>query len=717
MRTRPEESNRPILLVILLLISSLVPFFYTSEVGDALTNNHNQFFSSMNQSSNPYVLPLGVLSPWHNETPHIIEIEYNGTSQIPINYSSFSKSFQEFHIIRLRLPMNNNQVIDLYIEESPNQDKCRTHNGMYSNFINMYLLRTDGSNLVSEANGYLIEYFNPLGSNWLLEGQIYGEWMNSTNTNSWRLDIFGNSSNNTLSIKDLGITNNRGVNQSVNNSIPSNIGHHNGIENLHQLQYRLVRMTLMYERAKVEDICRSILQAENILRNNFGIQLYLERYYDLTTHNGFSDPDDLACNSDPLLADIGQHRENWSQYWRDSQSPFGLRGNASSPHFDSIDTVFYYGSLNDHNINYSGIFDNEGRLTKLGCSTSSFDEYGNFIGFGVGWALMDFHHSDQWNSVHLFTQLISKAIGGDYSNSHSGMSGLVGGKPCRSDVESNNQFNSVMVQSVSYNHNNNSKNNGEIINEECYGIIPYFSSENSNSIFDSTSSVPFIHVQPDWAEHWRYRWSFFGDLRLRQWYIQSFNAIENDSVYGINGDPSILNRSTIAGPDPIWRIRWTMERTIWVIPIWNQTSYWQNDIWFYWWQTGVRAYANGNGVNLNGVWLDKCAQPMVAQNLSLGQLLGYADGWSQNTSNLFGPINQHIYGTAGWGVISCHDGSIYLQDLTEFHIPNPNLFIQNDQVHWIVFPSIQYVTIPWLNSMGIRNVHFDHIALMWVQSS
>ena len=707
---------KTIILVSILIISSCVPMFNTGSDNHHFNSDEEIRYSTANQSYFPFVLPLGVLSPWHNESSHILDIEYNGMMNNYIDFSSLSKSISEFHAIRLSIPANNNQIVKLYIEESPNQDKCRTYGAMYSNLIKMYLLRTDVRNLSNEANGYSIEYYDNIQSHWQIEGQIYGEWMNSTQINSWRLDIYGNSSNKSVVIHDLGITNNRGVNQFVNNSIPSITGYYNGLESITQLHYRLIRLTLMYERAKVEDICRTILQTENILRNKLGIQLYVERFYDLVMYNGLSNPGNVTCEKDPLLADIQQHHESWSNLWNTSQSPFGLRGNTSSPHFDSIDTVFYYGSLHDQNINYSKLFHN-GIPRKLGCATGTLDNQKNFIGLGVGWALMDFHPSDQWNSVHLFTQLISKAIGGLYSQSDVGMGGLEGRQHCHNDIDSNNPFNSILVKSIITNYNNNSGYPPEIVNEECYGIIPTFSEENFDSILNTTQSLPFMHVQPDWSKHWKYRWSFFGDVRLRQWYVQLFNAVENYSYYGIQGNPHFQNQSTIIGPDPLWRIRWTMERTIWNIPNWNQTSYWQNDILFMSWFTGVRVITNGTTINMDNLWLQKCRSSIAAHNLSLGQILGYADGWSQNTGNFFGPINQHLYGTLGWGVISCHEGSNYLPHLTEYHSANPQYVNKSDEAQWFVYPSIQNVTIPWLNIMNVRDIHFDHIGLIWFQSN
>ena len=705
---------QPFLFVSILLISSSATFLL-SEVSESLIEQEpGTQFTSGNQSSTPYVLPAGATSPWHNETPHFIDIEYDGNILNSINYSSLSESISEFHAIRLSLPTNNNQVIELFVEESPNQDSCRTAGGNYNNYFNMYLLRTNDRNTSNEANGYIIEYYNHLYSNWLIEGQIYGEWLNNSKINAWRLDISGNSSNNIVEILDLGISNNRGVNQSVNNTIPMNVGFYNGLENIRQLHYRLVRMTLMYELADMAEICRTVLQAENILRNQLGVQLYIERFVEILYLN-LASPEDKQCDEDPLINGVIQHHESYSNLWRDSQSPYGIRGNVTVNHFDSIDTVFYYGSIYDQLIDYSEIIDN-GIPKKLGCISSTVDDENNYLGFGVGWGLMDYHPSFQWNSAILFTQLVSKALGGDYFKSSNGSVGLVGSKNCQNTLDSSGMFNSILVPSI-VRAQRSGMNVTTIIHESCYGIIPFFSQANSDGISSATKSAPFLHIQPDWIEHWRYRWSYFGDLRLRTWFIQSFNALENDSYFGIQGDPTPDSRSTLAGPDPIWRMRWTLERVIWSIPIWNQSSYWQNDLSFMWWYTGVRVNSNETEINMDYGWLTTCRDSIMQQFLSMGDILGYADGWSHSSNQIIGPILSRNYGTIGWGVMSCDDNTPYMHHLTEYHIPNPQMFSSLGEVNWIVFPTLQNVQIPWIQFLHTRDVEFDHIALTWSQNN
>lgn len=702
METQGRDFFQPILMVSILIISSSMTIITPEFSKSVLQESEEHRFTNGNQSSTPYVLPPGVSSPWHNETPHLFDIEYDGSILSPINYSAVSKSFSEFHVIRLSLPTNNNQVVKLYVEESPNQDNCRKFGNRYSGNINMYLLRTGIENRSNEANGYLIEYFN--GHNWSMKGQIYGEWLNGSSINAWRLDFTGNSNTNSLDFQDWGISNHRGTKQFLNNSILIQDGFFNGITTIEQVHYRLLRMELLYDNSKMIDVCSTVIQAENILRNQLGIQLYIERSTSIGGPSPVLDnPSNVDCEIDNLTNSLVYYQYNKHQRWIPPNSPNGLRGNVSNYHFDSIDTVFYFGSINDLHINYSTILNQTGVPTTFGCGTSPIIQ-NQIRGIGVGWALMDHHQSQQWNSVHLFTQILLKLLGGTHTKSSMGYSIGIGGKICARDLNSVSPHHSIMHKSF-HTTNRSSQLYLEIVHEGCYGILPILNLKNTNLISNITASLPFLHIQPDWTEHWRYRWSFFGDLKLRQWFMHAFDAIGNDSYYGIQGNPNYTSSSV--GSDPIWRVRWIAERALWNISIWNQTNYWQNSLSISSWHTAVRTDVNNSNVNTD-YWLGSCVHPNTSQNLSFGTTLGYANGWSHSFPN------SNIYGSIHWGVMSCYPSS-YLSYQATTYMPIPKYVNSTHSVIFLIaFPSIETNSIPWV---PMSNVNFRHISLMWAQEN
>lgn len=695
--------------IIMILISSVSYIFVENASKNILELSDINATFQTNETV-PYILPPGVSSPWHNDSPEFFELEYDGNLLNPVNYSIISQGFKNFNVLRLRLPTNNNQVVDLFIEESPNQENCRTWNNRYSGNLNMYLLRTDGLNQSGEANGYIIESL--VGVNWTFTLQIYGEWNNNSISNSWRINIEGNSGNNSIKIQDIGISNNRGIVQHLNNTIPKFNGYNNGHEQIVQLHYRLIRFEILYESYHAREMCQALLQTENILRNQLKVQLFVERFthIGLVNNSVFNDPEDAPCGNESLIQSIREYKNRSYNKWIPPTYPNGLRGMLQNNQSVEIDALFYFGLINDTFIDFrSKLFNSHGEAKKLGCAIGPSPSF-PLEGLGIGWALMDHHPSYQWNSVNLFTQLLTKSIGGAYSKSIKGYSmGLTQNKYCNGNETSAIQFHSIMVPS--YNNITIKHNNGSTIShyypvpEDCYGIIPLYSSEVQLLVNRTTINVPFLHIQPDWSKHWMFRWSFFGDFRLRIWYIQSFNALSNDSFYGISGAPAV--QSTPAGPDPIWRIRWLVERYQWIIPVWNQTSYWSNDIVIDNWFNGVRADINLTNLNYDN-WLNYCSRGNNwTLNLSFIHQLQYVNGWSNSNS-----FQNTITGLYRWNIKSCHPGAI-LSGSTNNYSPMPKF--SNSPLggfYWIAFPSIQTNSLPWITNGYIE---YSHIALMWNQ--
>lgn len=423
----------------------------------------------------------------------------------PTEFQSHLESLEPF-ILDI---MGGAIIVNMFHEKSLNEDKCSMRGAPGSpqtkdQNLRMYLFSSNDS----ETHGFAY-IWNDGGQQDRIFIQFYGERQNSIThkTEGWRLIVqnFASSSQipqNSWFASDVNLDINSQIdgNQDLSSvqSVPNAVGNY-------QFEYKLVRFEALYDGANPDYVCLNILHSELLFRTQAGVQWMLESFRQIDTN----DPDDdvntttvfhsptTDCNvtTNPLLYNIQKYRSDVYTRW--NQAPYALRGNTNSWHHIEIDSIFYFGSPNDQQLNWNPVISGNSQL--CGCTLTPNLNYG---GIGFGYVYLDQNEPFQWNSVALTTHELGHAIGGSHNpsnpNSYSATLGIENGyNPNvnnRCAVNPNPNPNSPSYMSIMV---PGDKAAGEF-DEECYGVVPYFSQASISNFKSVLNSIQFQHFQPDW---------------------------------------------------------------------------------------------------------------------------------------------------------------------------------------------------------------------------
>lgn len=689
------------------LISIYFSFIFSSIIlgsNPVMADSNPNIVDDIDSSnSTPVLIPY----PGYNIEPETELVIDEFGNYVGPTIDELASAFYNFHIIKIRFLSQNNRTIDLFVEESINEESCKRRNtqSSYSPDPSMYLLRTSKIDVNNESNGYAIFWYTTNGSI-ATSIRLYGEFFNGSNSEGWSIHISGNSSNqSSVKVIQLGIIGPHKFYQTLNNSI-ADISRYSNWYHVTELQtYRIVRIRMVYDQFEFIKMCEIVLSAENILRHQLKIQLVVERFEMLTQYHMLLNPSEHDdCSNEDLLNSLSSIRPRIYKVWNSTNYYGNLRGDFSPKHFREGESLVYIGSKNDTLISYPHIVGgNATEPERLSCASQP--EGGPDSPIGVGWALLDHVDSTHWNSVNMFTRMLGIMMGAKEENSTVGnYAGFSNGPGCLANHSSLNLY-----HSLSYNpwrNSNSSKNysSQQSLGEECYGAIPQFNPHNIIQISNATSQLPFNHTQPDWSNHNHDRVSSLFVMKLRIFYLQSLNVLGNSNYStGIQGNQSSPNW-TINGGDPIWRIYWTMEPTIWsnsnnIMPGPATGTYSLLE-----WYNGIREL-NGTQSVSHDSWLGYCRLQL---NIQHGTILSYRNGGytyplvTVHSNNMIQCNNRLSYG-------------IYSPSSQEYS-PNDLNNSNKTSSFWTIFPAATMYH-PVLSSPFLLRIDYQDVAISWYQLS